>query len=83
MRFVDIFERMCIMGHRGNDRVSKNPDAKKKGVMIIEKPHEGKPICCDCGKLIAKERDGKIWLFCKKCKKEVELKIVREKANAT
>jgi hypothetical protein len=49
-------------------------------VVIIPKSNESNPIHCDYGKLIAKERDGKIWLFCKKCKKEVELKIVREKA---
>ncbi len=32
-------------------------------------------IKCPCGKLIAKERDGKIYVWCKHCKKEVELKI--------
>jgi hypothetical protein len=51
----------------------------KKEVMDISKQNNEKPIRCDCGKLIAKERDGKIYLFCKMCKKEVELKIVREK----
>lgn len=42
-----------------------------------------KPIKCDCGKLLAKERDGKIFVWCKQCKKEVELKVRRtsEKPN--
>lgn len=34
-----------------------------------------KPIKCSCGKLVAKERDGKIYVWCKGCRKEVELKI--------
>lgn len=37
-----------------------------------------KPIRCSCGKLIAKERDGKIYVWCKECRKEVELKIEKE-----
>ena len=37
-----------------------------------------KPIKCSCGKLIAKERDGKIYLWCKNCRREVELKIEKE-----
>lgn len=35
-------------------------------------------IRCSCGKLIAKERDGKIYLWCKSCHQEVELKIKKE-----
>ena len=37
------------------------------------------PIKCSCGKLIARERDGKIFVWCKSCHKEVEIKI--EKAS--
>ena len=37
-----------------------------------------RPIKCSCGKLIAKERDGKIYLWCKNCHKEVELNIEKE-----
>ena len=40
-----------------------------------------RPIKCDCGKLLAKERDGKIYIWCKQCKKEVELKIIKSKNN--
>lgn len=40
-----------------------------------------RPIKCSCGKLIAKERDGKIYLWCKNCHKEVELKIEKESQN--
>lgn len=31
------------------------------------------PIHCSCGKLIAKERDGKIYVMCRGCKHEVEI----------
>ena len=34
-----------------------------------------KSIKCDCGKLIAKIRDGKLYVWCKNCKREVEIKI--------
>lgn len=35
-----------------------------------------KEICCSCGKLLAKIRsDGKIMVWCKACRREVELKI--------
>ena len=36
------------------------------------------PIKCSCGKLIARERDGKIFVWCKSCHKEVEIKIEKE-----
>ena len=35
-------------------------------------------IRCDCGKLIAREKDGKIFVWCKQCRKEVEIPIQRE-----
>lgn len=35
-----------------------------------------KEIKCDCGKLLAKQHaDGKIYIWCKKCRKEVELEV--------
>ena len=37
---------------------------------------EEKDIRCECGKLLAKVRsDGKIMVWCKQCKKEVELEV--------
>ena len=36
------------------------------------------PIKCSCGKLIAKERDGRIFVWCKSCHKEVEIKMEKE-----
>ena len=33
----------------------------------------GKPILCHCGKLLAYRRDGKLFVFCKKCKREIEV----------
>ncbi len=38
------------------------------------------PIYCDCGKLLGKIRDGKIYVWCKGEKKEVELKIEKDRA---
>lgn len=35
-------------------------------------------IKCSCGKLIAKERGGKIYLWCKSCRREVELEFEKE-----
>lgn len=33
-------------------------------------------IRCKCGKLIARKRDdGKIYVWCKECRKEVELEV--------
>ena len=37
------------------------------------------PIKCECGKLLAYVRDGKVYVWCKSCRKEVELKIFAEK----
>jgi len=35
-------------------------------------------IKCDCGKLLAKQKDGEIYCFCKICKKEKPLKLEPE-----
>lgn len=32
-------------------------------------------IKCDCGKLLARYTNEKLYLFCKRCKKEVEIDI--------
>ena len=32
-------------------------------------------IKCDCGKLVAKIKNGKLYVWCKHCKREVEIKI--------
>lgn len=40
--------------------------------------------CPQCThKIIAKERDGKIYVWCKSCKQEVELKIERAEHEPT
>lgn len=33
----------------------------------------GNHIKCDCGKLIAVERNGRIYVYCRHCKREVEV----------
>ena len=30
---------------------------------------------CECGKLVGRYRDGRFYLYCKKCKKETEIKV--------
>lgn len=41
-----------------------------------ENPMEEKEIHCSCGKLLAKRHsDGKIYVWCKECRKEVELEV--------
>lgn len=32
-------------------------------------------IKCVCGKLLARYEDGKIILYCKRCKKEIEIEL--------
>ena len=34
-----------------------------------------KAVRCTCGKLVAKMRDGKIFVYCKGCKREIELQL--------
>lgn len=41
---------------------------------MIERAKDRGIRCC-CGKLVAIERDGKIFVQCKNCKKQVELKV--------
>ena len=44
----------------------------------------GENINCNCGKLIAKLRNGKLYLYCKSCKKEIPIEIekLKEKMRA-
>ena len=34
-------------------------------------------INCGCGKLLAKVKDNKLYLYCKSCKKEIEIKNLK------
>lgn len=36
-----------------------------------------KPIRCDCGKLVARQRDGVLYVWCKECRKEVPIVIAK------
>lgn len=33
------------------------------------------PVKCSCGKMVARMRNGKIYVYCKTCKREVQLKL--------
>jgi hypothetical protein len=35
----------------------------------------GKPVKCTCGKMVARIRNGKVYVYCKTCKREVPLVI--------
>lgn len=35
----------------------------------------GTPVKCTCGKMVARLRDGKVYVYCKTCKREVPLEI--------
>lgn len=37
------------------------------------KYNEEKPVKCECGKIIAKIRDGKVYIYCKSCKRQVAI----------
>jgi ribosomal protein L36 len=43
--------------------------------MLTFERSEEKPVKCSCGKLIAIERNGRLYVFCKKCRREVELEM--------
>lgn len=39
------------------------------------------PIKCNCGKIVAKRRDGKLYVWCKSCKREFEIPIPKLKSK--
>jgi phage FluMu protein Com len=36
-----------------------------------------KKIRCECGKLLAVERDGRIYIRCRGCHKQIEIVVIR------
>lgn len=40
--------------------------------------YKGRPIKCKCGKLIAYERDGAVYVQCRGCKHEHKIEIAKE-----
>lgn len=47
-----------------------------------EQNKSGRPIRCDCGKLIAFERQGKVYIKCKGCKREFLLPLPEPRAKS-
>jgi hypothetical protein len=41
--------------------------------------NNGNPVRCDCGKIVAYERNGKIYVYCKSCKRQIA--VVRAKSH--
>lgn len=46
----------------------------------MENLNKGTPVKCDCGKLIAYERSGKIYVLCKRCHREIEVTRLEPRA---
>ena len=42
------------------------------------KYNKGKPVKCTCGQLIAYKKDGKLMLYCKKCKRQIPFVVEPE-----
>ena len=36
---------------------------------------DGTPVNCTCGKMVARIRGGKVYVYCKTCKREVPLSL--------
>lgn len=54
------------------DRIEIEPiDKTKKKVYNMEK--QNKDIRCKCGKLVAIEKNGVIYVYCKGCKRQVPI----------
>lgn len=50
----------------------------------INKYNKGSPVHCDCGQVIAYMKNGKLMLYCKKCKRQIPFVIAPEpRARAT
>lgn len=39
---------------------------------------DGMPIKCECGKMVALEKDGRIYVMCKNCKKQIDISKLLE-----
>lgn len=41
--------------------------------------NKGNPIKCDCGKIVAYERNGIIYVYCKSCRRQIA--VIRAKSH--
>lgn len=55
--------------------MQRKKDLTKQAVNDYNKIIE---IHCDCGQIIAKKDDEYIYLYCKKCKRQIPIKIAPE-----
>ncbi|MCR4746561.1 MAG: hypothetical protein K5894_15200 [Lachnospiraceae bacterium] len=39
----------------------------------MQQNNEGIPITCDCGNIVAFERNGKVFIKCHRCHREIEI----------
>jgi hypothetical protein len=45
----------------------------------LKELHSDIPIKCECGRVIAFLREGKVYVRCKKCKREVEIPKAKDR----
>jgi hypothetical protein len=48
----------------------------------VQHTNKGNPITCDCGKIVAFERNGKIYVQCYRCKREIEVTRVESRDHS-
>lgn len=41
--------------------------------MKEQKLNSGEPVRCECGKIVAMRRNGKIYIMCKSCKRQIPI----------
>lgn len=41
--------------------------------------NNGEPVKCECGKIVAYERNGNVYVYCRSCKRQVA--VIRAKSH--
>ena len=66
---VSSLEEMC-------DMMCNNAVPKVRSELTEYTPqkyNKGDPVRCECGKIIAYKKDGKLMLYCKQCKRQIPI----------
>lgn len=53
---------------------------KNGDIMNTEQNKKGRPINCNCGKLVAVEYNGRVFVYCKRCRQQIEVRITEPRA---
>ena len=61
-----------------NRRLTEGSNIEYNG-NIRNNSNLGEPVRCDCGWIVAYEKNGRIYLYCKKCKRQIPfVNIIKE-----